>query len=69
MIVKFANICDEAGCTARSDEYTHWPVCRECEGDFCPRHIWPGTLRDGDNDLPQTCQCRACAMAEQDDCA
>ncbi len=61
MIVRFANICDEAGCTARSDEYTHWPVCRECGGDFCPRHQEPGSVRNTDSEDPVSCLCCKCA--------
>ena len=43
-LVRFASICDIPGCGARSEEYSSWPVCGECNRDICPVHQVPGTL-------------------------
>ena len=58
MMVMFATTCD--ACGVRSEEYTGWPTCRECQEDFCPAHQAPGTFVDADVDQPETCLCVAC---------
>jgi hypothetical protein len=63
-IVRFASLCDYAGCGKRAEEYTAWPTCRECLDDFCPDHYVPGSKTDPDLDAPEKCLCRACAAAE-----
>jgi hypothetical protein len=67
MFVRFATLCDHnvniAGCVpcrARSEEYTAWPRCRECGGEFCPAHQQPGSKTDADLDTPETCLCLLC---------
>lgn len=35
MMVRFATLCDT--CKARSEEYSSWPSCQECQLDVCPK--------------------------------
>jgi len=65
-MVRFATTCDydvfQPGmrhCNARSEEYTAWPSCRECQLDVCPAHTAPGTRHE--NDGRDTVLCIACA--------
>lgn len=47
-------------CGRRSEEYTAWPVCSECDRDTCPDHMADGTLDPGDGDREDRCLCRGC---------
>jgi hypothetical protein len=40
-IVRFATLCDL--CKARSEEYTSWPTCQECERYVCKACQVPGS--------------------------
>jgi hypothetical protein len=42
--IKFATTCDR--CPKISEEYTRWPVCRECGDDVCNTCIVAGSLDD-----------------------
>jgi len=33
-MVMFATLCDR--CKKRSEEYTEWPSCKDCEEHICP---------------------------------
>lgn len=61
-MVRFATTCDR--CTARSEEYTAWPSCRECLDDICDACAQAGTLHEGDGEGPDTVLCAACAALE-----
>ena len=37
-MIRFATLCDIPNCLKRSEEYTTWPTCIDCERDFCPAH-------------------------------
>lgn len=63
MIVRFAAKCDTCG--ARSEEYTAWPTCRECNNDVCLDCAEPGTLIEADVGSPETVLCRQCAEIEK----
>jgi hypothetical protein len=58
MMVRFATLCDT--CQARSEEYTCWPTCRECDQHVCERHQAEGSVVTGDGDGPDTCLCLDC---------
>ena len=60
MMVRFATKCDTCG--ARSEEYTAWPTCRECDNDACPDCSEPGTMIEDDG--RQTVICRSCSNIE-----
>lgn len=60
MIVKFATLCD--ACNKRSEEYTSWPTCRECYGNFCPNHFTEPT----DNEGRLSCICGACKALDEE---
>ncbi len=64
MMVRFATTCD--ACGARSEEYTAWPSCEDCQEDICPacaHHL----VRDADVDCSELVQCLRChALALQD---
>jgi Rieske Fe-S protein len=62
-MVMFATICDHKGCQQRSDEYTHWPECRECMQVFCTIHQVPESLKQDDYG-GITCLCLKCAAEE-----
>ncbi len=32
-MIRFASLCDRCG--KRSEEYSRWPECRDCEKDIC----------------------------------
>lgn len=34
VVVKFATLCDK--CKKRSEEYTSFPSCKDCQQDICP---------------------------------
>ena len=53
-IVRFAELCDK--CDTRSNEYSHWNVCRECGDDVCT-NCDIESMRDEEN--AQTL-CREC---------
>jgi hypothetical protein len=61
MMVRFATLCDE--CEARSEEYTAWPTCRDCQRDICPACAAPGSVEDEEHErgVRQTCLCADCA--------
>lgn len=61
-MVRFATTCDR--CTARSEEYSAWPSCRECMDDICPDCAEPGSLMEADLDCPAKVTCRACAAMD-----
>lgn len=48
-MVKFATRCDRCG--RRSEEYTTWPSCRECQQDVCSTCASPGSLQDHERDV------------------
>lgn len=56
--VRFATTCDR--CHKRSEEYTAWPICRECNGDVCYNCVAPNTLTEVDLDNPETAVCKEC---------
>ena len=58
-MTRFATICDAPKCTARSEEYTSWPVCRGCMGNICPAHTTDGSLIESERG--NTVVCLACA--------
>lgn len=60
--VRFAELCDVNACGKRSEEYTSWPVCRECNLDVCPEHMAEGSLWDGDDEIIETCICVRCTQ-------
>ncbi len=69
MIVKFATTCDyfdhslPSGsriCGKRSEEYTAWPTCRNCNDHTCPDHMKVGSKTEADVDKPETCLCLDC---------
>ncbi len=72
MIVRYASLCDICG--KRSEEYTHWPNCRECDRDICPGCVLPGSVQEVDRDWEgeegieaihyETVMCVACQRAE-----
>lgn len=49
-LVKFACICDAAGCARQSEQYSVWPSCRGCKLDTCPDHTAPGSLQQKEHD-------------------
>lgn len=55
MIVRFASICDK--CEARSQEYSSWPRCRECDEDTCSACEVQGQADDESG----TTWCKECA--------
>ena len=59
MMVRYASICDTSGCTARSEEFTEWPTCRECGEHVCPAHMAEGTLVEDEG--RSECMCASCA--------
>ncbi len=59
-MTRFAMLCD--GCNARSEEYTPWATCRECQGDFCPN--CSSEHAEDENNL---CICRSCKEELSDD--
>jgi hypothetical protein len=62
MTVRFATLCDTCG--ARSEEYTTWPSCLECQQDCCPDCYKPGSKTDADVDAPERCLCLTCDCPE-----
>lgn len=62
--VKFADLCDHPGCSKRSAEYAHWPVCRWCLHSVCPEHRVPGSVH-GEDTITTWCVCVACQEKEE----
>lgn len=58
MTVRFATLCDR--CRARSDEYSSWPMCRECMDDICPSCAAPHSLSTGDGERRDSVLCKSC---------
>lgn len=57
-MVCFATKCDQCG--QRSEEYTAWPSCSNCQDDICPACMAPGTLDPGDGERSDRCLCLIC---------
>ncbi len=53
-MVRFASLCDKCG--VRSEEYSAFPMCRECDDHTCPNCEAP-EMRD---DERGTTECIAC---------
>ncbi len=57
-VVRFATTYDSCG--DRSEEYTAWPLCRECGRHFCSVCQVPQSFLPGDGEGPDTCLCPSC---------
>lgn len=64
-IVRFATLCDKAECGKRSEEYTSWPTCRQCQDDVCKECQVPGSDTE---DERNEALCKACDPACTTDC-
>lgn len=64
-MVKFATVCDKPNCKNRSEEYTGYPTCRDCQEEVCPAHMVPGSLNSFDGTNGYTCLCVECGKAEE----
>lgn len=57
MMVKFANLCDLCG--QRSEEYSRWPMCEDCDSDVCPKCV-AEAICDWDYDQTALVRCVNC---------
>lgn len=64
MLTRFADLCDVCG--DRSEEYTAWPTCRQCQAAVCRLCTVPGTLWSGEGDGPDTAICLRCTAREHE---
>lgn len=60
-MVRFATACNLCG--KRSEEYTAWPTCRDCDAHVCPDCAAPDSPVTGDGERQDAVTCVPCAQA------
>lgn len=56
-MVRFATLC--VRCSARSEEYTSWPECRDCQEHICPKCDIESERTGDEWNLTLCVECRA----------
>lgn len=63
VLIRFASLCDKAGCGERSPEYECWPHCENCGDDVCPKHQVSCTVVSDES--RHSCVCTECHAEEE----
>lgn len=62
-MVRFATLCDKCG--ARSEEYTSWPSCKDCQTHVCPDCDIDSERTEDENHKTLCLRCRIERSAEE----